>query len=116
MQPAASDNTPTIHITGHNLDVTPAIRSHIEKKLPRLQHHFANIIDIKFTLTLEKGDKRVKERKELQKASARILLSHGEIFAEAAEEDMYASIDVLMDKLDDQIKKHKEIMKDKNKG
>ena len=113
MQPATSNN-PTLHITGHNLDVTPALKSKIEEKLERLRHHFSNIIDVKVTLTIEKGNGRLQKRKELHKASARLLLSHGEIFGEAAEADMYASIDVLIDKLDTQIKKHKDIMKSKH--
>jgi putative sigma-54 modulation protein len=112
MQPATNNN-PTVHITGHNLDLTPALKARIEEKLNRLHSHYPNIIDAQVKLTIEKGDGRIQERKELQKASAHLLLSHGNIAAESAEDNMYASIDLLMDKLDVQLKKHKEIMKEK---
>ncbi len=113
MQPASNAN-PTIHITGHNLDLTPALTSRIEEKLNKLHEHHP-IIDARVKLTIEKGDGRRQPRKPLQKASAHLLLSHGNIDAESAEEDMYASIDLLMDKLDTQLKKHKEIMKEKRR-
>ena len=50
--------------------------------------------------------------KERQKAEATIHASRGKLFADSQHEDMYAAIDTLMDKLDRQLKKHKEKLTD----
>ena len=81
------------------MDITPAIRSFIENKFGRLERHFDNMTNIHVILSVEK---------ERQKAEATIHVNKGNIFAESRHEDMYAAIDVLIDKLDRQIKKHKE--------
>jgi len=85
-----------INITGHHLDITPALRSYVHEKFERLQRHFDHITNSHVILTVEKGR---------QKAEATV---HGNLFAEVEHEDMYAAIDSLIDKLDRQLKKHKE--------
>ena len=88
-----------INITGHHIEVTPSLKSYVESKLKRLERHFDHISNIHVILKLEK------ERRE---AEARIEVSKGTLFADSRHEDMYAAIDLLIDKLDRQIKKHKE--------
>ncbi len=88
-----------INITGHHLDVTPALRAYIHEKFERLQRHFDHITNSHVILTVEK---------ERQKAEATVHVNRGNLFAEVEHEDMYAAIDMLMDKLDRQLKKHKE--------
>jgi len=93
-----------IQITGRNLDITPAIRDHIHDKFGKLKTHFQNITKIHVTLNVGK--------KFQHDAEAHIDLSHGNIFAKTSSEDMYASINLLVDKIDRQVVKHKEGLKD----
>ena len=88
-----------INLTGHHLDITPAIRSFVQEKLERIERHFDHITNIHVILTVEKGR---------QKAEASIHVNRGNIFANAQHDDMYAAIDMLIDKLDRQVIKHKE--------
>jgi putative sigma-54 modulation protein len=92
-----------INLTGHHIDITQAIRTYIEGKFERLERHFDNMTNIQVILSVEK---------ERQKAEAKIDVNKGIIFADAEDENMYAAIDSLMDKLDRQILKHKEKLKD----
>jgi putative sigma-54 modulation protein len=71
----------------------------VEKKFERIGRHFDQVIDMHCVLTVEKLR---------QKAEATLHVSGNAIHADATEEDMYAAIDLLADKLDRCIKKHKE--------
>lgn len=86
-------------VTGHHLEITDALRSHVDAKFAKLARHFDNVIDIHVILTVEKL---------VQKAEATLQLSGAKLFAEDHQEDMYVAIDNLVDKLDRQILKHKE--------
>lgn len=86
-------------ITGHHLDVTPALRGYVEDKLMRATQHFDNVIDVTVILSVEKLQ---------QKAEANVHVSGKDIYAEAIDADLYAAIDALSDRLDRQILKHKE--------
>lgn len=96
-----------INITGHQLDITEAIREYINGKFTKLERHFDKITSIRVTLSVEK----VK-----QKIDATLLIAGGEIIANAEHDDMYAAIDLLVDKLDRQLIKHKEKQLDRQKG
>lgn len=86
-------------ITGHHLEVTPAIRDYIESKLDRVIRHFDHVTNVSVILTVEKL---------VQKAEVTLHVRGRDIFVEAESEDMYATLDNLMDKLDRQVLKHKE--------
>ncbi|MEY3808468.1 MAG: ribosomal subunit interface protein [Pseudomonadota bacterium] len=86
-------------VTGHHLEVTDALKANINSKFEKLARHFDNVIDVHVILSVEKL---------IQKAEATLQLSGAKIFAEDHQEDMYAAIDALVDKLDRQIAKHKE--------
>lgn len=92
-----------ITVTGHHVDVTDALRGYVETKFERLERHFDNVVDVHVVLTVEKLD---------HKAEATLLLSGARIHADAAESDMYAALDRLVDKLDRQVVKHKEKLTD----
>lgn len=87
------------NITGHHLDVTPALKSYVTTKLEKLQRHVDQITNIHVILSVEKVQ---------QKAEATLHLKGADIFADAGHENMYAAIDALIDKLDRQVLKHKE--------
>jgi putative sigma-54 modulation protein len=86
-------------ISGHHLEVTPAIREYIVTKLDRIMRHFDNVIDVSVILSVEKL---------LQKCEVTVHVRGKDIHVAAQEEDMYAAIDALIDKLDRQMIKHKE--------
>ena len=88
-----------LHLTGHQLPITPAIREYIEAKLQRITHHFDNVIDVNMVLSVEKLQ---------HKSEATMHVRGRDIFCEATAQDMYAAIDALIDKLDRAIIKHKE--------
>ncbi|CAA0083358.1 Ribosome hibernation promoting factor [Zhongshania aliphaticivorans] len=88
-----------ITVSGHHVDVTPALRDYVNNKLSKLQRHFDNITNTDVTLTVEKL---------VQKAEATVHVAGADLFATCESEDMYAAIDSLTDKLDRQLIKHKE--------
>jgi len=88
-----------LHLTGHHLPITPAIREYVASKMQRITHHFDHVIDVNVIFAVEKLE---------QKVEATVHLRGREIFCESRNTDMYAAIDSLIDKLDRAILKHKE--------
>ncbi|MDO5058891.1 MAG: ribosome-associated translation inhibitor RaiA [Neisseria sp.] len=88
-----------LKITGLHFDVSDAIKQYAAEKLERINRHSANLISVSLTLSLDKPK---------HKAEAHAHLSGKDVHVEAVENDMYAAIDVLMDKLDRALIKHKE--------
>lgn len=97
-----------INITGHHVDLTPALRDYVNNKMQKIQKHFANITNVHVILSIDK--------KFQQKAEARLNVAKAEIVAESESENMYAAIDLLIDKLDRQVLKHKEKMNNHTDG
>ncbi|MFO7276592.1 MAG: ribosome-associated translation inhibitor RaiA [Pseudomonadota bacterium] len=92
-----------LSVTGHHVEVTPALREYVEKKLERVARHFDHVIDVHCVLTVEKLR---------QTAEATLHMRGGSIHANATDPDMYAAIDALSDKLDRCVIKHKEKLAD----
>ena len=97
------------NISGHHIEITPALREHAETKIKRLAHHFEQITRSDITLTVEKSR---------HKAECNIHVSGSDLHASAENENenMYAAIDTLADKLDRQLLKHKEKLIARNQG
>ncbi len=92
-----------LNVSGHHVEVTDSLRGYVESKIERLERHFDLVSDVHCILTVEKLR---------HKAEAKVNVNGGTIFAETTEEDMYAAIDGLVDKLDRRVRKHKEKMAD----
>ncbi len=92
-----------LNVSGHHVEVTDSLRGYVESKIERLERHFDLVSDVHCILTVEKLR---------HKAEAKVNVNGGTIFAETTEEDMYAAIDGLVDKLDRRVRKHKEKMVD----
>jgi putative sigma-54 modulation protein len=92
-----------LNVTGHHVEITPALRSYVEKKLERVTRHFDHVIDVHCVLTVEKL---------LQKAEATLHMRGETVHAIAEDQNMYAAIDALTDKLDRRVVKHKEKTRD----
>lgn len=92
-----------LSLTGHHIEITPALRAYVETKLGRLDRYVNNVTDAHCVLTVE----RLRHT-----AEATIHLGGGSLHADATAENMYAAIDALIDKLDRQAKKFREKLTD----
>ena len=96
-----------LNLTGHHVDLTTPMRDYVNSKMERLERHFDQVTDIHVVLSVEK---------QRHKAEATMNVSGGTLFADSVQEDMYAAIDSLVDKLDRQVKKHKEKLTDHHRS
>lgn len=92
-----------LQISGHHLEVTPAIRDYVTGKLDRVIRHFDNVIAVNVILSVVKLK---------QKAEVTVHVSGKDIYVESEDNDLYAAIDSLIDKLDRQVLKHKQKIQD----
>ena len=88
-----------LNVSGHHVEVTDSLRDYVETKIGKVERHFDIVSDVHCILTVEKLQ---------HKAEATVHVNGGTIYADATEEDMYAAIDGLIDKLDRRVRKHKE--------
>lgn len=95
-----------IETHGQQMDVTPALRDYVESKFARLGRHFEQPLEINTQLGLDKPEHR---------AEATINISGRTLHADANAIDMYAAIDLLADKLDRLLMKHKEKFVDQHR-
>lgn len=91
-----------LNITGHHVELTTPLREYVTNKLDKLTRHFDNITTTHVTLSVDKLQ---------QKAEANIHVGGADLFANSVDKDMYAAIDILSDKLDRQLLRHKEKMR-----
>ncbi|QSA97952.1 ribosome hibernation-promoting factor, HPF/YfiA family [Methylococcus sp. EFPC2] len=95
-----------LNISGHHIEVTDALKNYVTEKFQRLERHFDQVIDIQVILSVEKL---------AQKAESTVHVNGANLFAEDTQEDLYAAIDGLVDKLDRQIIKHKEKLNERGR-
>ena len=89
-----------LNLTGRHLEITPAIRGYVTDKFDKIKRHFDNVvIDANVILSVEKLN---------QKAEATLHISGKNLFVECDDENLYAAIDLLVDKLERQVRRHKE--------
>jgi putative sigma-54 modulation protein len=93
-----------LNVSGHHLEVTPAIRTYVHSKLERVARHFDHVIDAHVILTVDK---------QRQKAEATLHVRGKDLHCECEEADLYAAIDLLADKLDRQVLRYKDKRYDK---
>jgi len=87
-----------LQLTGRHIEITPAIREYTTGKFGKIKRHFDQVIDMNIILSVEKLK---------QKAEATIHVSGKDLFVECEDENLYAAIDMLVDKLDRQVRRHK---------
>jgi putative sigma-54 modulation protein len=92
-----------INITGHHVDVTPALRAYVIEKMQKLVRHFDQVNSVHVILKVEKLQ---------QHAEATVNAGGRTLFATDTAPDMYASIDGLADKLDRQVRRYKDRITD----
>ncbi len=96
-----------IETHGQQIEVTAALRDYVSSKLERLTRHFDQPLDVRTQLSIDKPDHR---------AEATINVAGRTLHADASAENMYAAIDLLADKLDRLLMKHKEKKVDHHRG
>ncbi len=97
-----------LKISGHHLELTPPLREYVQNKLERIKRHFDNVIDV--TVILAVDDNTEKDKR--QRAEINVHMRGKDLHVESEAQDMYAAIDLLMDKLDRQVLKHKDRIQD----
>lgn len=96
-------------ISGHHLELTPAIREYVQTKLERIRRHFDHVIDIAVILSV---DNKLPEKEKRQKAEITLHVRGKDLHVECIAQDLYAAIDGLIDKLDRQVIKYKSKLQD----
>jgi putative sigma-54 modulation protein len=94
-----------LNITGHHVEVTPALRDYVSGKVDKVIRHFDHVTSVHVILTVEKL---------VQKAEITLHVKGKDIFADSSDADLYAAIDKLIDKLDRQVLKYKDKNQDHN--
>jgi ribosomal subunit interface protein len=89
------------NVRGENIEVTPAIREYLEKKISKLERYFTETLDAKVNVNLKFNQDKT------AKVEVTIPLQQLVLRAEETNVDMYAAIDLITDKLERQIRKHK---------
>lgn len=87
-----------VNVRGKNIQVTDALRSYVEKRLSKLEKYFNGLGDAQVMLSVEKGSHRVEVTIPLNGLILR---------GEEASHDMYASVDMVVEKLEKQLEKYK---------
>jgi putative sigma-54 modulation protein len=86
-------------VSGHHVTVTPAMRDYVSGKLSKITRHFDHVIDVNVILSIEKLQ---------QKAEVTVHVPGKDIHVESDNADLYAAVDLLVDKLDRRIIKYKD--------
>ena len=97
-----------LKISGHHLELTPSLREYVQNKLERIKRHVDNVIDITVILAVDSNT----EKDKRQRAEINLHMRGKDLHVESEASDMYAAIDLLMDKLDRQVLKHKDKIQD----
>ena len=92
-----------LNLSGHHLEITPRTRDYVSGKLKRLKRHFSRVTQVNCVLSAEKSQ---------YKAEATVHVSQGRLFAEATQHDLRSAVDDLVEKLDRQVRRHKEKLHD----
>ncbi|MFT4580709.1 MAG: putative sigma-54 modulation protein [Gammaproteobacteria bacterium] len=92
-----------LSISGHHVEISDSLKSYINNKMQKVERHFDHVIDAHVVLDVEK---------QRHKAETTLQLSGGTIHAASENDDMYVAIDAMVDKLDRQVRKHKEKLSD----
>ena len=89
------------NIRGENIEVTPAIRDHVENKIEKIERYFNEDMSANAHVNLKVYNDRQ------TKVEVTIPMKSVTLRAEERHDDMYAAVDLIVDKLERQIRKHK---------
>jgi putative sigma-54 modulation protein len=92
-------------ISGHHLEITPALEDHVKEKFGKIQKMFEIVASMHVSLTMDKS-------LQVAKAEVRVAGDPNPMFAEAATHDMYLSIDEIEHKILAQVSRYHDKLKD----
>jgi putative sigma-54 modulation protein len=92
-----------VTVTGRNIDLTPALKDYLLEKLKRAQKHFDQPLDATALLSVAKNPSIANN----QTAEVTLKVNGTVIRGEESTENMYASIDLVADKIERQLRKYK---------
>lgn len=95
-----------IFVNGRNIEITDAIKAYVKEKIGKVAKHYDQVDNVKVVLSVIKNP----SASENHVAEVKCTIEKTNIHLEESAESMYASIDLLSDKLLRQVKK----IKDKN--
>lgn len=95
-----------LNIQGLHLEITPAIHAHVKEKIKKIKYYFDYIIHANVVLSVIKNE---------HYAEATITVEHHHFHNKIKSDDLYKSIDILFDKLERQVRRHKEYLIDKTR-
>src|SRR4051812_11081368 len=90
-------------VNGRNIELTEAIKAYVAEKVGRLDHHYDFIQEIHVFLSVEKNPRI----NNCHLAEATVVVSRAVLRVETSSEDLYASTDKLVDKVDRVLNRHK---------
>ena len=93
-----------IHVNGRNIEITDAIKAYVKEKIGKVANHYDQITGIDVVLSVIKNPAAT--GKHVAEVSCK--MNTGAVHCEESAESMYASIDLLSDKLLRQVQKHKD--------
>ena len=97
-----------LKINTHHVELTPGMREHLEIGIAKLRKHFDHVLDATAFLIVDNA----KEKDLRQSAEITIHLKGKELFAKAHDADLYHAMDLVVEKLERQVMKHKEKTQD----
>ncbi|HAR41823.1 MAG TPA: ribosome-associated translation inhibitor RaiA [Bdellovibrionales bacterium] len=92
-----------LHISFRNMDTSQALQVYTREKSEKLKKYFDGRISVSWNFSVEKLSKV---------AHCRLVGNNMDYFGEASTEDIHASVDQALTKIEKQLRKHKEIVKD----
>jgi len=95
-------------LIGRNIEITDAMRSYAEDKLQRLDRFFDQIVDARVVMSYDERVGGEPARVEVQ-----VNVPNGIVRAEERGADTYAAVDLVVDKLERQLKRFKQRLRDK---
>ncbi|BBM88621.1 hypothetical protein COTS27_00302 [Spirochaetota bacterium] len=95
-----------LNIQGRHLSITPALNDYVKAKIQKVKYHFDHIIHAHVVLQLDK---------EKFVAEATLTVEHHHFHNKITSDDMYKSIDLLFDKIERQVRRYKEALRDKKR-
>jgi putative sigma-54 modulation protein len=90
-----------IQVSGHQIEITPALRDYVDSRRERLARRFDHLTSLNVVLEVEKNP-------QANRAEGTLSAAGTVLHANAVDADMYAAIDALFDKLDAQVRRHKD--------
>lgn len=93
----------TLNVSFKHMDSSNSLKAYAQEKSDRLSKYFKGKITVSWNFTIEK---------QFRVSHCHLVGNNMDYFAETSTEDFYSSIDETVEKIEKQLRRHKEIVKD----